>query len=84
MAHLGRYYADKIRGAADLAVYRADKNRQKHRRRAVRHLTNAVEEWEAYARIAASQYKTQLFSRSHYMDWWRILDEVKKEVDLAK
>jgi len=84
MAYLGRYYADKIRGAADLAVYRADKNRQEHRRRAVRHLTDAVEEWEAYARIATSQYKPQLFSRSHYMDWWRILDEVKKEVELAR
>ena len=84
MAYLGRYYADKIRGAADLAVYRADKNRREHHRRAVRHLTNAVEEWEAYARIATSQYKPQLFSRSHYMDWWRILDEVKKEVELAR
>jgi len=84
MAYLGRYYADKIRGAADLAVYRADKNRQEHRRRAVRHLTDAAEEWEAYARIATSQYKPQLFSRSHYMDWWRILDEVKKEVELAR
>ena len=84
MAYLGRYYADKIRGAADLAVFRADKNRKEHRRRAVHHLTNAVEEWEAYARIATSQYKPQLFSRSHYMDWWRILEEVKKEVELAK
>ena len=84
MAYLGRYYADKIRGAADLAVFRADKNRKEHRRRAVHHLTNAVEEWEAYARIATSQYKPQLFSRSHYMDWWRILEEVKKEVKLAR
>jgi len=84
MAYLGRYYADKIRGAADLAVFRADKNRQEHRQNAVRHLTDAVKEWEAYARIATSQYKPQLFSRSHYMDWWRILEEVKKEVDLAR
>ena len=84
MAYLGRYYADKIRGATDLAVFRADKNRQEHRRRAVNHLTNAVEEWEAYARIATSQYKPQLFSRSHYMDWGQILEEVKKEVELAK
>jgi hypothetical protein len=84
MAYLGRYYADKIRGAAELAVYRADKNRKEHRRRAVSHLTDAVQEWEAYARTATSQYKPQLFSRSHYMDWWRILDEVKKEVELAR
>ena len=84
MAYLGRYYADKIRGAADLAVFRADKNHREYRQKAVNHLTNAVQEWEAYARIATSQYKPQLFSRSHYMDWWRILDEVKKEVELAR
>jgi len=84
IAYLGRYYADKIRGAADLAVYRADKNRQEHRRLAARHFTNAVEEWEAYARLATSQYKPQLLSRCHYMDWSLILDEVKKEVELAR
>ena len=84
IAYLGRYYADKIRGAADLAVFRADKNRHEHRQNAVRHFTNAVEEWEAYARVATSQYKPQLLSRCHYMDWSRILDEVKKEVELAK
>jgi hypothetical protein len=84
MAYLGRYYADKIRGAAELAVYRANKNRKQHRRRAVHYLNNAVEEWEIYSRIASSQYKPQLLSRSHYIDWWRILEEVKKEVELAK
>ena len=84
VAYLGRYYADKIRGAADLAVFRADNNRQEDRRHAARHFTNAVEEWEAYARVATSQYKPQLLSRCHYMDWSRILDEVKKEVELAK
>ena len=84
MAYLGRYYADKIRGAAELAVYRADKNRKQHHRRAIQHLNNAVEEWEAYARIATSQYKPQLLSRSHYLDWWQILEEVKKEVELAR
>ncbi|MHC4132980.1 MAG: hypothetical protein ACYSR3_13475 [Planctomycetota bacterium] len=82
MAYLGRYYADKIRGAAELAVYRADKKRQEHHQQAVRHLTNAVEEWQAYARTAISQYKPQLFSRTDYMDWWKILEDVKKEVEL--
>jgi hypothetical protein len=83
MAYMGRYYADKIRGAAQLAVYRADKKRKEHQELAVRHLKDAVEEWEAYARIATSQYKPQLFSRTDYMDWWKILEEVKKEVELA-
>lgn len=80
MSYLGRYYADKIRGAAELAVYRADKNRKENHQRAVHHLTNAVNEWESYSRIATSQYKSQLLSRSYYLDWWKILEEVKKEV----
>jgi hypothetical protein len=80
MAYLGRYYADKIRGAAELAVYRADNKRTKNHQNAVTFFTGAVEEWETYSRIATSQYKSQLFSRTHYMDWWKILEEVKKEV----
>jgi hypothetical protein len=52
--------------------------------RAIQHLSNAVSEWEAYAKTATSQYTPQLFSRTHYMDWWKILDEVKKEFHTIK
>jgi hypothetical protein len=84
MAYLGRYYADKIRGAAELAVFRADSQRKTNQRRAVDHLANAVEEWKAYASVATEQYRPQLFSRTHYMDWWKLLEDVKKEVELAR
>lgn len=81
MAYLGRYYADKIRGAADLAVFRANKRRTDYQRKAVDHLTNAVAEWETYAKVASAQYRPQLFSRTHYMDWWKLLEDVKQEVE---
>ena len=84
MAFLGRYYADKIRGAAELAVFREDKNRADAHASAVKHFGNAVTEWEAYAKAATSQYKPQLFSRTHYMDWWKILEDVKKEAEAMK
>jgi hypothetical protein len=84
LAYMGRYYADKIRGAADLAVYRADKTRKGNHARAVQHLENAVEEWEAYTRAAAGQYKPQLLSRNYYLDWKKLLKEVKKEADQIK
>jgi len=84
LAYMGRYYGDKIRGAADLAVYRADKTRKRNHARAVQHLENAVEEWEAYTRTATSQYKPQLLSRNYYLDWERLLVEVKKEADRVK
>jgi hypothetical protein len=80
MACLGRYYADKIRGAAELAIFRADPQRRENHRRAVAHFAQAVDHWEAYARSATLQYQPQLFSRTHYMDWWRILEDVKQEL----
>ena len=81
MAYLGRYYADKIRGAADLAVFRANKQQTQHHSQAVAHLTNAVAEWETYAKVSTSQYRPQLFARTYYMDWWKLLEDVKKEVE---
>jgi hypothetical protein len=79
MSYLGRYYADKIRGAAEVAVYRADKSRKDRHEKAVKHLNNAVHEWEEYSRVASAVYEPQLFSRTHYMDWRKILEDVKKE-----
>jgi len=80
MACLGRYYADKIRGATQLAVFRADPKRRQAHARAVGHLADAVAEWEAYGRIAGRHYRPQLLSRTHYLDWTRILTDVKKEL----
>jgi hypothetical protein len=63
MAYSDRYYADRVRGATDLAVvFRADPRREEHQERAVPHLVDAVKEWQAYARVATSQYRLQLFS----------------------
>ncbi len=80
-AYLGRYYADKIRGAAELAVFRANKQQTKYHQKAVTHLTHAVKEWESYAKVSSSQYHGQLFSRTNYLDWWKLLEDVKQEVE---
>lgn len=81
MAYLGRYYADKMRGAAKLAIFREDISQKKYNAEAVAHLKDAVEEWKAYAAIVSSQYKPQLMARTSYMDWNRILPEVEEEVE---
>ena len=80
-ALLGRYYADKIRGAAELAVFRANPQQTRYHKKAVTHLTHAVKEWESYAKVSTSQYRGQLFSRTHYLDWWKLLEDVKQEVE---
>ena len=84
MAYLGRYYADKIRGAAQVAVFRADSSKGEYKQRAIQYLTDAVQDWELYARVASTAYRPQLFSRTHYLDWWTILDHVKHEVELIR
>lgn len=80
MAYLGQYYADKMRGAAKLAVFREDRSLKTYHTEAVRHFKDAVEDWKAYAELASSQYKVQLLARTDYLDWNAILKEVEKEV----
>jgi len=81
MAYLGRYYADKMRGAAKLALFREGGRQDKqYLDQAVAHLRDAVGEWKAYAEILSSQYKTQLLARTHFLDWNSTLKEVEQEV----
>lgn len=80
MAYLGRYYADKMRGAAKLAAFREDTQQKQYNVQAVNHLKDAVQEWKAYTAIMTSQYKPQLLARTDYLDWDLILKGVEKEV----
>jgi len=85
MAYLGRYYADKMRGAAKLAVYReGGRQDSKYLDQAVAHLEDAVEEWKAYAAVLTPQYKTQIGARANSLDWNKTLKEVEKEVETIK
>ncbi len=81
MAYLGRYYADKMRGAAKLAAFREDTQQKQYNVQAVQHLNEAVEEWKAYTDIMTSQYKPQLLARTDYLDWSLILKGVEKEAE---
>ena len=80
MAYLGRYYADKMRGASKIAAFREDTKQKQYSVEAVNHLKDAVDEWKAYSSIATSQYKSQLLARTDYLDWNLILKGVEKEV----
>ena len=84
MAYLGRYYADKMRGAAKLALFRQDRQRKEAHAEAVGHFENAVKEWKTYAGLLSSKYKTSLLARTHFLDWNSTLNEVKKELAAVK
>lgn len=85
MAFLGRYYADKMRGAAKLALYReGGRQDSKYLDQSVAHLEDAVEEWKAYAAVLTPQYKTQIGARANSQDWNSTLKDVEKEVETVK
>ncbi len=76
MSHLGRYYAEKIRGAVDLAMGRKDS--------AVGHLETALGHWRKYAAVYASQYKPQLLNRVGFVDIEALTAKVAEDIEIAR
>jgi hypothetical protein len=83
MAHLGNYYGAKIRGAVELCAFRQSKGPARQKA-AIERLEEAVEHWQRYAAVAASQYRPQLLARTRQLDWVRTLAEVKRDVEIAR
>ncbi|MCL5745405.1 MAG: carbohydrate-binding family 6 protein [Acidobacteria bacterium] len=83
MAHLGNYYAEKILGATDLALFdRSGDAEQKQS--AITHLRAALEHWRKYAATATSQYKPQLLTRIGYFDLNQITSKVEQDIAAAE
>jgi len=83
IAYLGKYYAHKIRGATDLALYRAT-NRSPYQEVAIMHLTQAARYWRLYASTALGQYQNPLWTnRVGYVDWRKLFDEVLADIEIA-
>ena len=83
MAHLGNYYAEKILGATDLAMF--DQTRQpEHQGSAVKHLRAALEHWQRYTAAATLQYRPQLLTRVGYVDLNALTEKVRQDVEMAE
>jgi len=83
MAHLGDYYAEKILGAVDLALFEKT-GKSEQQASAVRHLETALEHWKKYAAVAARQYRPQLLTRIGYVDLHALTQKVQQDVDIAR
>jgi len=84
MALLGKYYAYKIEGATNLALYRETKD-TKYQDKAIARLTEALETWKIYTASASEQYKNPLWTnRVGYVDWVKITRWVEDDVEIAK
>jgi hypothetical protein len=82
MAHLGNYYAEKILGATDLALF--DKTgKAELKESAVKHLQEALEHWKAYAATATRQYRPQLLTRIGYVDLSALIEKARQDVEMA-
>ena len=84
MAYLGKYYAFKISGATNLALYRKTKEKSAQNE-AVKQLRRALEFWEKYTKSAMQQYKNPLWTnRVGIVDWVKLTNEVKKDIEIAQ
>lgn len=84
MAHLGLYYAEKINGACELAVF--DKTGEAARQAAAaQHLTAALEHWKHYSAAYTRQYvQPVLYNRSGWVDIPKLTEEVAADVQMAR
>jgi hypothetical protein len=83
MAHLGDYYAEKILGAAQLALFDAT-GQAERKQEAVAHLQSALAHWKSYAAVATAQYKLGLLSRVGYVDLNELTPKVAEDVAMAE
>ena len=83
-ARLGQYYAAKIEGAAELALFDAT-SKNTHQAAAVQHLEDALVCWRAYATAYTNQYKQPLlYNRVGVVDIPKLADKAAADIELAR
>ncbi|CAN5490771.1 hypothetical protein BH23BAC1_BH23BAC1_16820 [soil metagenome] len=84
IALLGKYYAFKITGATNLALFRETKKTE-YQAKAVEHLNQALNYWIQYTDTALQQNLNPLWTnRVGYVDWLKLTKEVEMDIEIAK
>lgn len=84
MAELGLYYAAKIRGATELALFRKT-GAERHQDEAVTQLTVAAAHWSAYVEAVTRQYRESYWTnRVGTVDWKQLTAEVARDIEIAR
>ncbi len=84
MASLGKYYAYKIAGSTQLALYRETKDK-KYQAAAITELENALQSWKTYAENALEQNVNPIWTnRVGYIDWVKITEWVAQDIEIAR
>ncbi len=84
MSYLGLYYAEKIRGACDLALF--DKSGDTaSQASAVEHLDRALRIWREYATEYTKQYRQPLlYNRVGWVDIPKLVEKAGADVQMAR
>ena len=84
LGHLGQYYAAKIHGAAEIALFDKSGDEQQ-RARSLAHLRRAVRHWLDYASAYTRQYRQPvLYNRVGWIDVNKLTDDVQRDVLIAQ
>lgn len=84
MALLGKYYAHKIAGSTQLALYRETKD-ESYRDKSIEELTLALESWKEYTEMALQQNINPIWTnRVGIVDWNKITEWVEHDIEIAK
>ena len=84
MALMGKYYAWKIAGSTNVALYRATKDK-KYQNKAIEELTEALDAWKAFTEAATQQNVNPIWTnRVGYVDWVKTTEWVKQDIEIAK
>jgi hypothetical protein len=84
MARLGQYYAGKIDGAAELALFDAT-SKPEHQAAAVKHLEAALGHWRDYAAVYTKQYQQPLlYNRVGVVDIPKLAAQAAADVEIAR
>ncbi len=83
LAWLGRYYADKIRGACALAMFDATRKESDHQN-ALKYLEQALASWRQYAAVRDARYVPALYNRVGYVDVTALTQSVAADLEIAR
>lgn len=82
-AHIGNYYAAKMRAACSLAQFDQFAN-ENDRTKAIDYLKQAKNHWVQYAKVYNSLYKPALYNRVGFVNIPELLTKVEADITLAR
>ena len=84
VGYLGRYYAHKIAGSTNVALFRATKDKAYHDK-AIADLERALLEWQRFADKALAQNKNPLWTNHVGMVDFKVITQwVKEDIDKVR